>query len=213
MLIKDIMTKKVVTVPSSMSLGDAKKLLKENKFRRLPVVDNGKLVGVVTEDRLDRVSPSSGAPLLWQVGYLISHTTLKDVMSKNVVTIDPEATVEEGVALAQSSKVGALIVSRNDKIVGIVTTNDFFYCVLNPLLGIGMTGSRIIVTGGGEGSAAEKIISAINGMGIDIKVMMTIAPPRSGKRSDLILHLGTRSTKNVIAELEKLGFAAAERRR
>jgi acetoin utilization protein AcuB len=170
MLVKDIMTKKVITAPSKTSIGDAKKILREHRFRRLPVVDNGKLLGIVTEDRLDRVAPSGGAPLLWQVGYLISHTTLKDVMEKSVVTIEPDATVEQGVALAQSKKIGALLVVKNGKLVGIVTTNDFFYNVLNPVLGVGQTGSRIIINGGGEGKSAEKIIGAINKLGVDIKI-------------------------------------------
>ncbi len=212
MLIKDIMTKKIITAPSKMSIGDAKKILKENRFRRLPVVDNGKLLGIVTEDRLDRVSPSGGAPLLWQVGYLISHTTLKDVMEKSVVTIDPEATVEQGVALAQSRKVGALLVLKNDKLVGIVTTNDFFYNVLNPVLGIGQTGSRIIVNGGGDGKSAEKIIGAINKLGVDIKMMVTMAPPRT-KSTDLIIQLSSKSATEVIKTLEKLGFSAGVRAR
>ncbi len=212
MLIKDIMTKKVITVPSNTSIGDAKKILKEHKFRRLPVVDDGKLLGVVTEDRLERVSPSAGAPLLWQIGYLVSHTTVKDVMGKNVVTIDPEATVEQGVALAQSKKVGALIVVKNDKIVGIATTNDFFYNVLNPVLGIGQTGVRIIVTGGGDGESAEKIIAAINKLGIEIKILWTMAPPRT-KRTDLVIQLAAKNANEVIASLRKLGFSASIRPR
>lgn len=212
MLIKDIMTRKVITVPGSMSVGDAKKIMKENKFRRLPVVDNGKLVGIVIDDRLDRVSPASTAPLLWQIGYLISHTTLKDVMEKNVVTIDPDATIEQGVALAQSRKVGALVVLKNSKVVGIVTTNDFFYNALNPVLGIGQTGSRIIVAGGGDAGVAEKALSAISKLGVGVKAMMTATPPRV-KRTDLIIHLDTRDASEVLVELQKLGLSASVRAR
>lgn len=212
MLIKDIMTKKIVTATSNTSIGDAKKILREHKFRRLPVVDNGKLLGIVTEDRLDRVAPSGGAPLLWQVGYLISHTTLKDVMEKNIVCIDPEATVEQGVTLAQSKKIGALLVCKNEKLLGIVTTNDFFYNVLNPVLGIGQTGNRIIVYGGGEGKSAEKIIGAINKLGVDIKVMVTMMPPRT-KSNDLILQLASKSSSQVIEILKQMGFDAELRAR
>ena len=82
MLIKDIMTKNIVTISSDTSLGDAKKIMKEHKLRRIPVVDKGKLAGIVTEERLERVSPSSTAPLLWQVSYLISHTKVKDIINQ-----------------------------------------------------------------------------------------------------------------------------------
>jgi len=212
MLIKNIMTKRVITVPSNTSIGEAKKIMKEHKFRRLPVVDNGKLVGIVIEDRLERVSPRATTPLLWQVSYLISHTTLGDIMEKNVVTIDPDATVEQGVALAQSRRVGALVVVKKDKVIGIVTTNNFFYGLLNPVLGIGEPGTRIIVPGGGDGKSAEKILASINKLGVGIKVLWTLSTP-SAEQMDIIIHLDTDDATKIIAELQKLGYSASVRPR
>jgi acetoin utilization protein AcuB len=58
MYVRDIMTTNVVTIPSSTSLADAKRIMEAHRFRRLPVVDKGKLVGIVTERRLEQVSPS-----------------------------------------------------------------------------------------------------------------------------------------------------------
>lgn len=212
MLVKDIMTKEVITVPSHISIGEARKVMKEHRFRRLPVVDDGKLVGIVTEERLEHVSPSATAPLLWQVAYLISRTTVADVMEKNVVTIDPEATVEQAVALAQSRRVGALIVVKEGKVVGISTTNDFFYGVVNPTLGLGESGTRIIVSGGSEGKSAEKIIAGINRLGVGIKILWTITSLVT-KKKNLVIHLDTEDATNVISELRKLGFSASLRPR
>lgn len=212
MFIKDIMTKDVITVPSNTSIGDAKKIMKEHKFRRLPVVDKGKLMGIVTEDRLERVTPSSTAPFLWQVGYLISRTTVRDIMERNVVTISPEATVEQGVALAQSRRVGALIAVKAGKVVGIITTNDFFYNIINPLLGIGEPGTRIIVPGGGEGKAAQKIITIINKLGIAIEVLWTLSNAKSNK-IDIVIQLETDDASKVITELQNAGFPASIRPR
>ena len=212
MLVKDIMTENVVTVPSKTSIGETKKIMKERKFRRLPVVDNGKLVGVVTEDRLDHVSPSTTAPLLWQISYLISHTTLSDIMIKDVVTIDPEATIEQGVAKAQSRRVGALVVVKKDKVVGIVTTNDFFYNVVNPVLGLGQSGTRIIVLGGGDGKSTEKILASINKLGVGIKMLwVTISP--STKLHDIVIQLDTEDATEVITKLQGLGYSASVRAR
>lgn len=102
MLVRDVMTRNVITVPSNNSLGDAKKIVKEHNVSRLPVLENGKLIGIVNEDRLESVSASrTMAPVPWQVFYLLSKTTVKDVMVKDVATISPDATVEEAVALAQ----------------------------------------------------------------------------------------------------------------
>ena len=212
MLIKDIMTKDVVTIPGKTSLGEAKNIMKERKFRRLPVVDKGKLVGIVTEDRLERVTPSSTAPLLWQVSYLVSRTRVKDIMNKNVVAVEPEATVEQGVTVAQSHKVGALVVVKEKKLVGIVTTNDFFYNVVNPVLGIGESGTRIIVPGCGDGISAEKVIARINKLGMGIKVLWATASPAT-KTNDLIIHLDTEDASKIITELQNLGFQASIRPR
>ncbi|MBI4284771.1 MAG: CBS domain-containing protein [Chloroflexi bacterium] len=211
MLIKDIMTTNVVTAPSTMLVSDAKKLMKEHNFRRLPVVDDGKLLGIVSEGRLERVAPKTTTPLLWQITYLVSHTTVKDVLEKNVVTIAPEATVEQGVALAQQKKVGALIVVKDDAIVGIVTTNDFFYKIVNPTLGVGEAGTRLLVHGGGSGKAAQAIIGKIDSLGIAIKIIWTLRSPDGGQ--DVIIQMDTEDAGRVIKELKKLGYSAEIRAR
>ena len=212
MLVKDIMTKNVITLPSSTSVGDAKKVMKEYGFRRLPVVDDSKLVGIVTEDRLERVSHKTTAPLLWQISYLVSHTTLSDVMEKTVVTIKPEATVEQAVALAQRCRVGLLVVVRKGKIEGVVTTNDLFYRIVNPTLGIGESGTRLIVSGGGYGKAAEEIIACINKLGVGIKSIWTL-PSSVTDGKDIIIQLDTEDATLVINELQKLGYSSVVRAR
>jgi acetoin utilization protein AcuB len=210
MLVQDVMTKNVVTAPSNTPVNDAKKLMKEQGFRRLPVVDDGKLVGIVTEARLERVSPKTVAPLLWQITYVVSHTTLKDVMKKKVVTIKPTATVEQAVALAQRHKVGVLVVVEKGKVVGITTTNDFFYKIVNPTLGLGESGARLIVLGGGNGKSAEAIIACINKLGVGIKLIWTL-PSYVAGRKDIIIQLDTEDATGVIKELQNLGYSASVR--
>ena len=210
MLIKDIMTKNVITAPSNTPVNDAKKLMKEHGFRRLPVVDDGKLVGIVTEARLERVSPKTIAPLLWQITYVVSHTTLKDVMKKKVVTVKPTATVEQAVALAQRHEVGSLVVVERGKVVGIVTTNDLFYKIVNPTLGLGESGTRLIVPGGGDGKSAEAIIACINKLGIGIKLIWTLQS-FVADRKDIIIQLDTEDATGVIKELQNLGYSASIR--
>ena len=63
MLVKDIITINVITIPSDTSVADAKRIMKQDKFRGLPVVDNGKLKGLVTEHRLEQVSSSNATSL------------------------------------------------------------------------------------------------------------------------------------------------------
>jgi acetoin utilization protein AcuB len=210
MLVQDVMIKNVITAPSNTPVNDAKKLMKEQGFRRLPVVDDGKLVGIVTEARLERVSPKTIAPLLWQITYVVSHTTLKDVMKKKVVTVKPTATVEQAVALAQRHEVGSLVVVERGKVVGIVTTNDLFYKIVNPTLGLGESGTRLIVPGGGDGKSAEAIIACINKLGIGIKLIWTLQS-FVADRKDIIIQLDTEDATGVIKELQNLGYSASIR--
>lgn len=212
MLIKDIMTKNVITASSGTSVVEAKKIMGEHKIRRLPVVDNGKLVGIVTEDKLEHLSHPVTAPTLWQINWLISKTTLGDIMERDVVTVEPEDTIEQALGVAQSHKVGAVVVVKNGEVVGMVTTNDVFYKVVNPTLGIGESGARIVVRNGGDGKAVEKIITCINKLGLEVKILWVIPSPIT-KRKDLVIQLETEDASSVIKELQNLGYPAIIRAR
>jgi len=150
MYVRDIMTTNVVTIPSNTSIADVKRIMQAHQFRRLPVVDKGKLVGIVTERRLESVSPSKATTLSqWELSYVLAKTTVKEVMEPNVVTVPPDMSAEEAVATAQTHKIGSLVVVEDDRVVGMVTTNDIFYKIINPILGLGEPGARIEVAGGG----------------------------------------------------------------
>jgi len=213
MLVQSIMTRNVVTVSPNTSVIDALKIMKEHNFSRLPVVDkNGRLVGLVTQNRLESVRPQTTTPLMWQVTYILHHTTVGDVMRKRLVTVSPTDTVEQAVALAQSTQVGTLIVVDKGKIVGICTTSDFFYKIVNPTLGIGESGTRILIDGGGDGKSAEKIISCINRLGVGIKIIWT-SPSSTTEETDITLQLDTEDATTVIKELAELGYEAVVRPR
>jgi len=213
MYIRDVMTSNVVTIPSSTSIADAKRIMQVHKFRRLPVVDKGKLVGIVTEHGLEGVSPSKATSLtVWELSYLLDKTTVKEVMEANVVTIAPEATAEESLAVAQCHKVGALVVVEDGRVVGILTTNDFFYKIVNPVLGLGQPGIRLQVTGGGEPQALEEVISAANKHRLKITNLHIVAPPEAEKR-DVIVHLDCEDVSPLTKDLEGKGYKVNLRQR
>jgi len=213
MLVRGVMTKNVITVSPNTPVVEALKIMKEHKFRRLPVVnENGKLVGLVTQNRLDRIKPQTTAPIIWQITYLISHTVVGDVMRKRMVTVKPTDTVEQVVAKAQAARVGTAIVVEKSKIVGICTTNDFFYRIVNPTLGIGESGIRILINGGGGAKSAEKILHCVNQLGVGIKIIWT-SPSSTAKETDITLQLDTEDATIVVKELAKLGYEAIVRQR
>ena len=213
MYVRDIMTTNVVTIPSSTSVTDAKRIMEAHRFRRLPVVDKGKLVGIVTERRLESVSPSKATSLtVWELSYLLNKTPVKEIMEGNVVTVSPDMTIEESLTFAQTNKVGSLVVVEDGRVVGMVTTNDFFYKIVNPILGLGEPGTRIEVTEGGESKALEEIISAINKHGLKITTLHIIAPSEAAKK-DVVVHLDSEDVSQLVTELGGKGYKVSLRPR
>lgn len=213
MLISDIMNTNVVSIASNTSLAEARKIMKAHNIRRLPIIDRGKLVGIVTERSLDKMGPSQLTTFsIYELGYMVNTITVKEIMTRDPVTVTPDMTVEEGVALAQSKHVGALIVKEDDRVVGICTTNDFFYRILNPILGINLPGSRIVVRNCFTGPDLEKVVAAIDRIGVNITNLFLIDLPEAEKH-DLVVHLDTSDSSGVIAEIKKLGYSVEERAR
>ncbi len=209
----DIMTTNVVTIPSSTSIADAKRIMVVHRFRRLPVVDKGRLVGIVTERHLESVSPSKATSLnVWELSYLLDKTPVKEIMERHVITVSPDITAEESLAIAQSHKVGALVVVEDGRVVGIVTTNDFFYNIVNPVLGLGQPGSRVEIAGGGNGKALEEILSIINRLGLEVTTLHIEHLPGATER-DVCVHVGTEDVSQLITELQSKGYSVGVRRR
>jgi len=213
MNVRDIMTTNVVTIPSSTSLADAKRIMEAHRFSRLPVVDKGKLVGIVTEHRLESVSPSKATSLtVWELTYLLEKTPVKKIMERDVVTVSPDMSAEESLAVAQGHKVGALVVVEDGRVVGIATTNDFFYKIVNPILGLGEPGSRIEVTGGGNGKALEEIISTVNKLGLEITTVHIEQLPEA-KARDVCVHVSSEDVKKLVSALKAKGYKVSVRQR
>jgi acetoin utilization protein AcuB len=213
MNVRDIMTTNVVTVPSNTSIAEAKRIMAAHRIRRLPVVDKGNLVGIVTEHRLESVSPSKATSLtVWELSYLLEKTTVKEIMERDVITCSPDMSAEESLALAQGHKVGALVVVEDGKVVGISSTNDFFYKIVNPILGIGEPGSRIEVAGGGNAKALEEILSVVNKLGLEITTIHIEQLPEAETR-DVCVHVTSNDVKKLVAELKAKGYKVGVRRR
>ena len=208
MLVYDLMTKDVITVTRETPVVDALKIMQDKGFRRLPVVDeDGRPVGVVSQRSIEDLKPQSGIPSLWQIGSWAAKHIVGEVMNKRMVIVRPTDTVELATAKAQSNQVGSLLVVEDGKIVGIVTTNDIFYRVVNPTLGIGEPGTRVVVVGGGTGRNAENVIAAINRLGVEIKIIWAMQSP-TNKKNNLVVHLDTDDARNVVGELNRLGYEA-----
>ena len=213
MKVRDVMTWNVVTVPSDTPIMEARKIMNAHNFRRLPVVDKGKLVGVVTKDRVAGAGPSSATSLsVWEINYLLAKMTVKEIMRKDLVTITPDTTVEAAVALAQSEGTGSLLVVEKKRLVGIVTTNDFFYRILNPILGIGVPGIRLTVLNCGDAKCIQEVMDCVGKHGVKIAAIHNV-PPLEGKEPALYIHLDTDDAGQVVQDLNTKGYTVEIRER
>jgi len=207
MKVRDVMTWNVVTVSSDTPIMEARKIMDAHNIRRLPVVDKGKLVGMVSKERITRTAPSPATSLsVWEINYLLAKMTVKEVMGKDPVTVDPDMSVEAAIALAQKKGVGALPVLEKNKLIGIATTNDFFYKILNPVLGIGKGGTRIVISKGAETKSMQDILEAVKKSGAKLLSFHSM-PPVEGKEQDLCIHVDKTDVKQLVKDLTTKGFS------
>ncbi|MCL0061031.1 CBS domain-containing protein [Dehalococcoidia bacterium] len=213
MHVKELMTTNVITVSSNTSIADARKFMVTHNILRLPVVDKGKLVGIVSKRRIAEASPSPATSLsIWELNYLLAKMTVKEIMAKDVITISPDATAEAALALAQERKVGALIVVDEGHLVGIVTTNDYVYRILNPLLGLGKPGVRLHVYDCGTTPKIEEIVRFINKHDLTIEALHVDDSPERGTR-DLIVQVNADDPAKLIEDLTTRGYRVEIRER
>ncbi|MDD5312723.1 MAG: CBS domain-containing protein [Dehalococcoidia bacterium] len=206
MQIKDIMTWNVITVPSDMPIMEARKIMETHKIRRLPVVDRGKLVGIVTLDRIIQTGPSTATSLsIWEINYLLAKMKVKEVMEINVHTVTPDASVEQALASAQSHKVGAMPVLEGGKVVGIVTTNDFVLKLLNTSLGIGKPGTRLNINNCNQAKNIREVMDIVDKQGLKIVAAHTI-PPADEVQNGFSLHVDTEDASKLIKDIEAKGY-------
>lgn len=147
MYVKDNMVPSPIVIGPNQSVSEAIELMSENKLHRLPVVDGaGKLVGLVTEGLIASNTPNNASTLsVFELNYLLNKLAIRDIMIKDVVTIDKEALLEEAATVLRKNDIGCLpVVDENNKLEGIITHNDIFTAFID-LLGYNKNGMRYVI--------------------------------------------------------------------
>lgn len=144
MQVQNWMTSNVITVDPETSILKVSKILKENKIKRLPVLKDGKLLGMITDEDVKEASPSMATTLTAEELYhLLAETKAKDIMKSNPTTIRPDQTVEVAALKMLEHKVtGIPVVSDKGELVGIISQGDVFR-VLTSITGIYQGGAQL----------------------------------------------------------------------
>ncbi len=119
--VRDYMSRNVVFVRPTDTLGKARNLMLENRIRRLVVVDNGKVVGIITAFDIAKALSRRGAPWRWRNP---ESSLVERFMAPNPVTIEPESSVFSAAELMHERRVGGLPVVDNGTLEGIITETD-----------------------------------------------------------------------------------------
>lgn len=125
--VADWMTKDVISITPGTTLPEATELMREKHIRRLPVVENGRLVGIVTFGDLRKASPSDATGLsIHEIGYLLQRLSVEKLMTRKPFTVSPDTALTEAARLMLQHKIGALPVVKDGGLVGIITESDIF---------------------------------------------------------------------------------------
>lgn len=134
MLVSDWMVADPVTVTPDTKLFEAQKTMRDGSFRRLPVVSRGHLVGIVTDRDLREAAPSKATSLsVFELNYLLSRLTVKDVMKTSVLTVSPDDPIERAALIMNEHKISGLPVVDDDTVVGILTITDLLQALVSLL--------------------------------------------------------------------------------
>jgi len=206
--VKYYMSTDVKTISPDASVIDAFVLMNRNNIRRLPIVENGKLVGIVTLSDLENVPINKPTTLnFFGTSYLLEKTLLRDIMPENreVITVGPDDYLETAAALMREHVIGALPVLENDKIVGIITETDIFDAFTR-IMGFGNKDTTRIdmklVDRPGELARIANIISDLGG---NIANIVRIDLPGDDK-VHLVLRITCSDPSAVVSRLKESGF-------
>ncbi len=131
-LVKDLMTRDVIIISPSTSLAEAHHIMKDYGVRRLPVVEHGELIGIVTRGDIRGAEPSSATTLsIWEINYLLAKTTVRDIMTPRPLTIRQSATLREAAKIMLDKRISGLpVVDMAGNVIGILTESDIFRLIV-----------------------------------------------------------------------------------
>lgn len=131
-LVNDWMTREVATISPEMTLPEAHRLMEDKKIRRLPVMTEGRLVGIVTRGDIRGAEPSGATSLsIWEVNYLLAKLKIAEIMTAHPITIAATETIGEAARLMLEKKISGLpVVDNVGHLVGIITESDIFRLVV-----------------------------------------------------------------------------------
>jgi len=205
MLVRKKMKKDLFSITKDERMTVAKKVMKEKNIRHLPVVDGKKLIGLVTNMDIRKAEASPATSLeIRELHYLLDKLTVGEIMTRNVITISPDISIEEATTLLHDNKIGCLPVVEDGVLVGMLTENDVME-ILIEVMGMKEKGSRLEVLMDDKPGALADITRIIKEHNVNITSVVTDIADQPGKRL-VIFKLKTFYFEPIKKALEGAGF-------
>ncbi len=197
MLIREIMHKNPITIPPETPLFEAYKIMQEKNIRHLPVLENGKLIGIVT-DRDLRLATSQLAEKPFKPEDIV-----KKIMSSPVQTTAPSDPIEIATKIMRELKISSLPVLENEKLVGIITGADLLDAMLK-LTGVHRPSGRLDVELSNRSGELAHLTNIIANHKINIHSILTY--PEEDNKIRVVLRINTMEIKTLAKEICGSGF-------
>jgi acetoin utilization protein AcuB len=206
MLVKDIMSSPAVTISPETPFQDALKLMRQKRFRRLPVVNrSSELIGIVSERDLLYATPSPVSSLsVWELHYLLSQMQVQNMMTKDVMSTTPDTPIEDAAEILAIHKIGGMpVVDENNYVLGVITETDIFNAFVE-MMATQQQGLRLTLEAPDRVGMLAELALAIAEEGGHIVSMGTYKEANQGNRRVLVKVQGL--SKGQLVEIsERLG--------
>ena len=192
-------------VEPTMPITEAKQYMEENKIRHLPVIGEGKrLLGLVTRQTLVEAQPPAKLRLnLWEINRALSQLTVGDVMVKDVITVEPDATIEHAARLMIEHNIGCMLVLREEIVLGIITKSDL-HALTMELLAARRRGVRAVIRMPDVEGELAKLVVTITEHQWGILACGGVPSPKEPGMWDALVKLNTNAVDEVEAALSGL---------
>ena len=204
MYVSDWMMKKVIAVDVDDSISDAVSLMKDNKIKHLPVLQQGNLRGIVSDRDIKEYSPSKATVLdIYELHYLLAKTKMKEIMRTGLITTGPNTPVEEAAMTMMDHDIGCLPVVDQGRLAGIVTRRDIYRALVD-ITGVRHGGHRVDVLLEDRSGSIKEVADVIRKHGFSLRSILTsYEGVKEGFRNVVIRTAGDGNYMSLKGALEK----------
>jgi acetoin utilization protein AcuB len=205
MLVKNRMTTEVVTLNPDQTLLKAMTLMQQKGIRRLPVVQKGEVVGMVTEYDIRKAGASDSSTLsIFELHYLMDQIKVAGFMSKKVITVSPDEPIEAAAKKIYDHKIGALPVVSQNQLVGLITRNDILETFIE-VLGINEPSVRVELELENRVGALADTAKIFKDLGLYLVSVITLPQEEGEKTRGTVFRVRPTEEKKLREYLTKVG--------